>query len=139
MKKLKKGTRHIFKIPFKPPNPTNNPRTSTELLHFAILLIGSIEHLHGCGHCPIIGLVHIATEKHLQVVLAEDRVSHVDIGSADPQGDICPDRVQWAEEAYPRSKCQELSLSAVSQGAGLVDITLFWSLSCSQFVVKHRK
>lgn len=87
MKKLKKSTRHIFKIPLKPPNPTNNPRTSTELLHFAILLIRSIEHLHGCGHCPIIGLVvHIATEKHLEVVLVEDRVSHVDIGSADPRG-----------------------------------------------------
>lgn len=42
------------------------------------------------------------SEKHLQVVLEEDWLSSVDIGSPNPQGDIAPDGFQWAEEAYPQ-------------------------------------
>lgn len=44
------------------------------------------------------------TEKHLQVVLEEDQVSSVDIGSANPWGDISPDGFKWAEEAYPQGE-----------------------------------
>lgn len=47
----------------------------------------------------LLGLLWLSgTEKHLNVVLEEDQVSCVDIGSANPDG------FQWAEEAYSQGQ-----------------------------------
>lgn len=70
------------------------------------------------------------SEKHLQVVQEEDQVSSVDIGSANPRGGGGTGHVsRWfsmgRRSLSPRSQCQELSLSAISSGAGLGDINFF--------------